>query len=258
MTFGGLSHAVSDIPLLSFSSVCRRHREAGREIVVLDSVSFELHAGGSLGIYGERRSGKSTLMRLAAGLEVADEGNVCIEGRQVACMSTGERVRLLRGVVALLTPDGWLPTAGETVMDHVAMSVGSAGLSLRESRRRALEALDRVAIAGTSAQEMTVSLSAVERARVILARALVREPRLLIVDEPAPLPSLLERERLCALLRSVAHERGIALLVASEELGALQGIAVLASLSGGELCTTQQSASVVELPRRRAGGVERP
>jgi ABC-type lipoprotein export system ATPase subunit len=244
--------------LLSFSGVVKRHREAGRETVVLDGVSFELRAGSGIGIYGERRSGKSTLLRLAAGLDFPDEGSVRFEGREPASMSKGERARLLRGSIALLTPEGWLPAAGETVMDHVAMSVGSAGLSLRESRRRALEALERAGVVGVSAQEMTVSLSPAERARVILARALVREPRLLVVDEPAPLPSLFERERFCALLRSVAHERGIALLVASEELSALQGIAVLASLSGGELCSTQEPGSVVELPRRRAAAAERP
>ncbi|MGA9313864.1 MAG: hypothetical protein WBV77_04445, partial [Solirubrobacteraceae bacterium] len=117
-------------------------------------------------------------------------------------------------------------------------------------------ALDRAGVAGVSAEEMTVSLAPDTRARVMLARALVREPRLLAVDEPAPLPSLLERERFCALLRAVAQERSIALLVASEELSALQGVAVLASLSAGELCSTEDTGTVVEFPRRRAGAIE--
>jgi ABC-type glutathione transport system ATPase component len=256
MAPGSLSHTTVQAPLLSFSNVSKRHCEGARETVVLDSVSFELRAGGGIGIYGERRAGKSTLLRLAAGLDLPDGGSVRFEGREPAAMSKGERARLLRGPIALLTPDGWLPSPGETVMDHVAMSVGSAGLSLREARRRALGALDRAGVAGVSAEEMTVSLSPTERARVMLARALVRAPRLLVVDEPAPLPSLLERERFCALLRSVAHERSIALLVASEELSTLQGIAVLASLSAGELCSTEEPGTVVEFPRRRAAAIE--
>jgi putative ABC transport system ATP-binding protein len=256
MSPGSLSHTTVQAPLLSFSNVSKRHGEGDRETVVLDSVSFELRAGGGIGIYGERRAGKSTLLRLAAGLDLPDGGSVRFEGREPAAMSKGERACLLRGPIALLTPDGWLPSPGETVMDHVAMSVGSAGLSLREARRRALGALDRAGVAGVSAEEMTVSLSPTERARVMLARALVRAPRLLVVDEPAPLPSLLERERFCALLRSVAHERSIALLVASEELSTLQGIAVLASLSAGELCSTEEPGTVVEFPRRRAAAIE--
>jgi predicted ABC-type transport system involved in lysophospholipase L1 biosynthesis ATPase subunit len=255
MNAGGLTRKAR-APLLEFVGVGSRRREGERESVVLDDVCFVLQPGGSLGVYGQRRSGKSTLLRLAVGLETSDEGEVRFDGRALASMSSGERARLLRGPIALLSTDGWLPSPGETVMDHVAMSAGSAGLSLREARRRALTALDRAGVAGASAEEMTVSLAPDTRARVMLARALVREPRLLAVDEPAPLPALLERERFCALLRAVARERSIALLIASEELSALQGVACLASLSAGELCSTEDRGTVVEFPRRRAGGVE--
>lgn len=255
---GSLSDKRVHAPLLSFANVGKRRGEGERESIVLKGVSFELQTGSTLGIYGQRRSGKSTLLRLAVGLEMPDGGSVRFEGRELGSMSSGERARLLRGPIALLTGDGWLPSPGETVMDHVAMSAGSAGLSLREARRRALTALDRVGVAGVSAEEMTVSLAPDTRARVTLARALVREPRLLAVDEPAPLPSLLERERFCALLRAVAQERSIALLMASEELSALQGVAVLASLSAGDLCSTEDQGTVVEFPRRRAGAVESP
>ncbi len=245
------------VPLLSFSAVSTLHRDGLRERVVLDSVCFDLHAGASLGVYGARRSGKSTLLRLAAGLDFPERGSVRFEGRELAAMSGGERARLLRGPLALLTAEDWLPSPGETVMDHVAMSAGSGGMSLREARRAALGALDRVEAAGVCAEEMTVSLSSSLRARVMLARALVREPRLLIVDEPAPLPSLLERDGFRALLRAIARERGIALLVASEELSALQGLAALASISAGELCMAREPGKVVELPRRRSGAGER-
>jgi len=264
MRLSSPSTAAAPPPLLSFSNVGKRHRDGGRETVVLDGVSFELRAGSGLGVYGERRSGKSTLLRLAAGIDSPDGGSIRFEGRELTGISSGGRARLLRGPIALLTPAGWLPSPGETVMDHVAMSAGSAGLSLREARRRALGALDRAGVAGVCAEEMTMSLSSAERARVMLARALVHEPRLLVVDEPAAMSSLLERDRFCALLRAVARERGIALLIASEDISALQGVAVLASLSGGELCSTEEppypaeeSGTVVELPRRRAAALKR-
>lgn len=258
-------------PLLSFEGVTRRHGDspsaggpggeavvtAGREAVVLADVSFELEHGVGMGIYGERRSGKSTLLRIAAGLEDPDAGSVRVQGRELAGMSGDERARLLRGPLAFLSAEAWAPTPGETVMDHVAMSAGSTGLSLRQARRAALSALDRVGAAGVSAEDMACPLSPGERARVLLARAIVRSPLLLIVDEPAPLPSLMERERFRALLRSVARDLGMALLVASEELSSLQGLPVLASLSGGELCCTREPGAVLDFPRRRAAG-ERP
>ncbi len=139
-------------------------------------------------------------------------------------MTAGERGRLLRGAIAFMSAADWLRTPGETVVDHVATSLGSEGLTMREARRRALGARPgRVGAAG--AAELTGSLSLAERARVMLARALAREPRLLVLDEPALMPSLSDRDRFCALLRATAREREIALLVASEDMAALRGVA---------------------------------
>jgi ABC-type multidrug transport system ATPase subunit len=241
-----------EAPLLALSGVAKRRADGCGEVVVLENVTFELAAGEAMGVYGQRRSGKSTLLRLAAALETPDAGSVRFAGKEYSRATPGMRARLLRGPIALLSAEDWLPGARETVLDHVATAVGSSALSLREARRRAMGALDDAGVASIAAEDLASGLSAVERARVMLARALVREPLLLLVDEPAPLPSVIERERFCASLRRLARERGVALLVASEELACLQGLPVLASLSGGELCCTREQAKVVQLPRRRA------
>jgi ABC-type lipoprotein export system ATPase subunit len=238
-------------PLLSFANVSKRYPDGAREVVVLDGVSFELQEGAAVGIYGARRSGKSTLLRLAAAIERPDAGVVAFAGRDVTRISARERARLLRSSVAFLTSADWLSSPGETVLDHVAMSLGSEGLTLREAKRRALLALDRVGVATLSAEEITASLSLRERARVMLARALVREPRLLVVDEPAPMPSLSERERFCAILRAVTSERGIALLMASEDMSTLRGMGALMSISAGELCGSEERGTVVRMRPRR-------
>jgi ABC-type lipoprotein export system ATPase subunit len=222
--------------LLSFEDVSKRYPDGGREIVVLNRVSFELAAGGAIGVYGPRCSGKSTLLRLAAAIESPDGGSVRFDGRDTSRLSALERARLLRGAVALLARADWLSSTGEIVLEHVAMSLGSEGLTLRQAKRRALDTLDAVGVSAVGAAQSTASLSAEQRARVMLARALVGEPRLLAVDEPAPMPSLSDHERFCATLRRVTRERGIALLVASEEIATLAGMGALMSLSsGGEL-----------------------
>jgi len=239
--------------LLRFSNVSKRYPDGGRQVVVLDEVSFELQAGAAAGVHGARGSGKSTLLRLAAAIESPDGGAIRFAGQDITRPSAGERSRLLRGAVALLSGADWLTSPGEIVLDHVAMSIGSSGLTLREAKRRALVALDGVGVSAVGAAQRTAALSAEQRARVMLARALVREPELLIVDEPAPMPSLEDRERFCATLRTVTRERGIALLVASENLGTLDGMGALMSLSaGGELLLTEERGTVVPIRRGRA------
>jgi len=244
-------------PLLSFQNVSKRYPDGGREILVLDRISLEIDAGVSVGVYGKRRSGKSTLLRLAAGLALPDAGTICFEGRDIARMSGSDRSRLLRSEVAFMSAADWNANPGETVVDHVATSLGSEGLTIREARRRAMQVLDQVEIGAAGAQELTKALSLTERVRAMLARALAREPRLLVLDEPALFPSLQERDAFHALLRSLAQERNMALLVASEEMRALQGFGMLASLADGELVSTEARATVVPLPGRRRAAAER-
>jgi ABC-type lipoprotein export system ATPase subunit len=242
-------------PLLSFLNVSKRYPDGGREIIVLDRVSLEIDAGTTVGVRGARRSGKSTLLRLAVGITLPDSGIVRFEGRDIAQMAGSERGRLLRSKIAFISAADWRATPGESVVDHVATSLGSEGLTMREARRRAMRVLDRVEIAA-GAEEQTTSLSVTERARVMLARALAREPRLLALDEPAML-SLGERDRFYALLREAASERNMTLLMASEEMAALQGVGVLMSIAEGELTSTEALGTVVPLPGRRRAGAER-
>lgn len=244
-------------PLLSFLNVSKRFLDGGREILVLDRVSLEIDSGVSVGVYGPRRSGKSTLLRLAAGIALPDAGTVSFEGHDIAQMAGSERGRLLRGEIAFMSAADWRANPGESVVDHVATSLGSEGLTMRDARRRALRALERVGVGAAGAEELTASLSLTDRTRVMLARGLAREPRLLVFDEPALMSNLGDRDSFYALLRSAVRERNMTLLVASEEMAALRGVGVLMSIADGELVSTERRGTVVRLPGHRRAGSER-
>jgi ABC-type methionine transport system ATPase subunit len=235
------------LPVLSFESVSKRHRDGYREIVVLDNASFDLDQGTFIGVWGSRRAGKSTLLRLMAGVETPDAGVVRFDGQDMGAMTPARRERLLRSEIALMTTDDWQSRSKESVVDHVALSIGSSAVSLLEARRLARRVLDRVGIA-SYADELTRSLSVAERTRVMLARALVREPRLLLVDEPALVPSLMERDALCDLLREVSRDIGATLVVASEEMAPLHGAEVVMSVGDGELCSTDERGQIIGFP----------
>jgi ABC-type ATPase involved in cell division len=236
--------------LVSFSQVSKRYPDGLREIVVLDDVSFEIEDGTFVGVWGGRRAGKSTLLRMVAGMEPPDLGTVNFLGRDIAQMELAERERLLRADVGLMATDDWRPSQAERVLDYVALPLMSdGGGTPRTAAKRAREILRRVGM-DHRAGDFATTLSLAERTRAMLARALVHDPRLLLVDEPAAMPSLIERDELYELLQSVAREQGVTLVIASEEMAPLRGAAVVMTIGDGELCSTEEPGTVVPFPRR--------
>lgn len=237
--------------LLSIENVTKGYPDGIEDRLVLDHASFELAAGAQLGLVGPPRSGKSTLLRITAGIERPDSGSVRLEGSDLVRLRGAARARLLRRSIGYIALADWRPLPGECVLDHIATALGSDGFTPREARRKALRVLECVGIALSRRRAPVGSLAISERVRLALARALVREPRLLIVDEPAIVPSVTDCERFCQLLRTIAEERSIALFVASVELTALQGLQLM-SIADGELCGAASPAehNVVRLPFR--------
>jgi ABC-type lipoprotein export system ATPase subunit len=233
--------------LISFQNVYKSYRDGGQEVIVLDDASFELEPGVFIGVWGSRRSGKSTLLRLMAGVESPDAGTVSFDGEDLAALSLSRRERLLREDIGLMAATDWRPRPGESVVDCVALSLGSSMVSVAQARRAARLALDRVGMTDR-ADAMTESLSMAERMRTALARAVARRPRVLLVDEPALVPSLVEREALYTLLRDVARESGATLVVASEDMTPLHGGEIVMSIGDGELCSTDERGAIVQFP----------
>ena len=82
--------------LVTLDNVTKRYLRGPREIVALDRVTLDVESGERLGVLGTARAGKSTLLRLAAGLEPPDAGTVALDGRDIATLSRREHAKLLR------------------------------------------------------------------------------------------------------------------------------------------------------------------
>jgi ABC-type lipoprotein export system ATPase subunit len=238
-------------PLLSLTDVTRHHVDGRRRVDVLDRVSLEIDPGDYVGVWGPRGSGKSTLLRVAAGIERPDEGTVRFDGRDVTAMSGRKRARLLRaGGIALVCSE-WRPQINGTAVDLVAMACMGDGTPQREARSRARLVLGQVG--ATDHADLPASQLALgERIRVCLATALVREPRLLFVDEPAVLPSPLESEDLYEMLRSLGRGSDLAVVVASADLAAIHGARRTMSVSRGSVRSMDEAGVVVPFPERQA------
>jgi ABC-type multidrug transport system ATPase subunit len=233
--------------LLQLERVSRRRGRDGHELA-LRGVSLAVEAGELVTVWGQRRSGRSTLLRVAAGLEAPDEGVVRFRGRDLSehgAGGFGEGIRFCRKT--------FRPADGRDVLDQLVSGQLMHGVARRLARARALEALERTDAAGCAACAPR-ALSSAEVARVALARALAHRPRMLVVDEPTLGVDLLERDQILTLLRSLASG-DVAVLVSAGETPCLSGSDRALAIDRGELrgkLVPAELAPVISLPDRPA------
>ena len=234
-------------PLLSLRGVSKSYWRGPREISVLADLSLDLYPARLVAIWGQHRSGKTTLLQVAAGLERPTSGVVCFDGRDLAGMSASRLAGIRREQMAWARPSG-PQTPDLRILTYVALPL-MGKLSRREAHRRAATALKQVG-ASECARARWAHLSDSEQTLVAIAHAIVREPRLLLLDEQTANLDDLERERVMRLLRTASDDRGIAILITvpddtSETLYAHE----IRSLSDGRLLApSEDPLNVIDFP----------
>lgn len=233
--------------LLAFRQVSKRFPDGRSEIAVLDRVSFEVEVGETVGLLASRRSGKTTLLKIAAGLIPPDEGSVLWDDREVVEMSNDEAARARRhGGIAFVRGE-WRTSRSTSVLQYISIPLYGGPSNMHEAEDRVLRTLELLE-ASHLGHRRTSELGLSERLLIELARAIVREPRLLLVDEPAVFRNPEHARDFYRLLRSLPEKVGCALLIASEEVSALRGCKPMMSLSGGQLSSTASRRKVIDFP----------
>jgi putative ABC transport system ATP-binding protein len=187
----------------------------GEPVHAVDSVSLTVASGELVALYGPSGSGKTTLLMMAAALLAPDSGAVLVGGREVSSLSTREatdfRLRELGFVRQSLE---LIP--GASALDNAALKLLATGATPREAKRGVQPLIERLGLAERSAHRAE-QLSMGERQRVMIARALSTDPKLVLADEPTgSLDSERGREVL-DLLTSICCERQVAVLLVTHD-----------------------------------------
>jgi ABC-type multidrug transport system ATPase subunit len=228
--------------LLQVCAVSVSYWRGSRSVQALDAVSLDLQAGEFGGIWGDRGAGKTTLARTAAGLLAPGRGEVTFEGRP---LRAGDRQHPLIGFASRNGPlledlavEEWIATA---VLDQAAW---------REALAHARAVLERVG-AGAIGGERWGDLSDSERMLAAIAHAIVRPPRLLVVDDPVSGMGVVGRAAVMELLRSIA-DQGIAVLMTAGDVTDFHGANRIWGLEAGRLDgpPARRAAAVVALRGR--------
>ena len=188
-------------------------------ITALDDVSLCVHRGELAAILGPNGSGKSTLIKLALGLLSPDSGRARLFGCDVSEFREWNRVGYMPQVVAGAWRD-FPATVSEVVASGARSGPSLLDLFRRSERQDVLEALETAGMSAFRSRRVS-ELSVGQQQRVLLARALVRNPDLLVLDEPAAGVDVSGEEQLYSVLRNINRDRGMAIVIVSHDIGAM-------------------------------------
>ena len=223
---------------LRFENVTRRFGN----FTAVDRVSLEIGKGETFSLLGPSGCGKTTLLRMAAGFDVPDEGRIFLDGVDITHLPPDKRP-----VNTVFQSYALFPhlSVRENIAFGPRLSGGSAA-GIRSEVERMLELVDLTAHAG----KKPAQLSGGQKQRVAIARALVNKPKVLLLDEPLAALDLKLRQRLLIELDAIHDEVGITFLYVTHDQGEAMSISDrIAVMNKGAVEQIGKPAEIYEAPR---------
>ncbi|HET6293416.1 MAG TPA: ABC transporter ATP-binding protein [Kribbella sp.] len=238
--------------VLQVGKLCKTYpgRRGAEPVVAANKISFEVEAGGSLGIVGESGSGKTTVARMLVGLVRPDEGTVTIDGQELLQDWRGRAARLRRArSIQMVFQDPYTSLDRRLTVEGCLRDVlrrHRAGLTKTRCKEEIADLLDQVGLASRLATSRPHELSGGQRQRVAIAKALAVRPKVLVLDEAVSALDVSVQARILALLNEIRAGLGIGLVFVSHDLAVVgevtdrilvmyQGIAVEQNFTAGLL-----------------------
>jgi putative ABC transport system ATP-binding protein len=186
----------------------------GESVRAVDGVSLTVRPGEMLALYGPSGSGKTTLLLMIASLLAPTAGSVLVDGRDISSLTEREASRYRLSELGFIRQNfDLLP--GVSTLDNAVLKL-LKNVPWRDAHARVKPLLERLGLA-KRLQQNAETLSMGERQRVMIARALSTEPRLLLADEPTGALDTQRSHEVLGLLRELCRERDVAVVLVSHD-----------------------------------------
>ena len=227
-------------PFISIRNITKRFGD----VEAVKDISLDIYRGELFCLLGGSGCGKSTLLRMLAGFEVPTEGQILIDGQDMASVSADKRPTNMMFQSYALFPH-------MSVEKNVAYGLLREGKSKAEAYRRVDEMLRLVKLE-RFAKRKPHQLSGGQRQRVALARALIKEPKLLLLDEPlGALDKKLREETQFELIR-IQESLGVTFIVVTHDQDEAMTLATrIGVMNEGEIQQTGEPREIYETPSSR-------
>ncbi|MEA5455697.1 ATP-binding cassette domain-containing protein [Sinomonas sp. JGH33] len=245
--------AAGGAPILAVEGLRKTFGRGRKESVAVDGISFELEAGGSLGIVGESGSGKTTTARMLIGLEQPTAGRIVLDGADHT--RPARRIKDLRTrgrLIQIVFQDPYTSLdrrqkIGDCLGEVVRLHFGLTGTAL-DARVRELGEL--VGLHDRQLRALPRELSGGQRQRVAIARALAAEPKILILDEAVSALDVSIQAQILNLLADIREQRGVSYVFISHDLAVIRQITdTVIVMRYGQVVEQGLTAAVLDSPQ---------
>ncbi len=195
--------------MIEVKNVSFSYKSKYQVVEALKNISCTFESGKIYAIYGESGSGKSTLLSLLAGLDVADEGSILVDGKDLSTMDRDEYRKNQVSVIYQAFHLFPLLNALENIMYPLEMK----GIDKKKAKEKAMKHLTEVGLSERIAVQYPKMMSGGQQQRVAIARAIAGSGNIVLSDEPTGNLDSENEEHIVRMLKALAHEKGYLVIV---------------------------------------------
>lgn len=197
------------------TNLSKTYKQGSRSVAALRDVTLTIHDGDYVAIQGQTGGGKSTLLQMLGALDKPSSGTVELGDNDLARLGGAALGRVRAKEIGFVFQSfNLIPTL--TAEENVESALAPLGVAAAERRRRARAALESVGLAERRTH-LPSELSGGQQQRVAMARALVKEPTVLLADEPTGALDEETRDEIIGLLEAVRRERNLTLVIVTHD-----------------------------------------
>ncbi|MET9501108.1 ABC transporter ATP-binding protein [Streptomyces sp. NPDC006622] len=221
--------------------VTKRYTRGKDTVHALDGVDLTIPDGDRLVIQGPTGGGKSTLLQMLGGLDRPSEGEVVLDGTDLATLSEA-RLTKVRGenIGFVFQSFNLIPTL--TAQENVETALVPLGVKGRQRRERAAEALSSVGL-GERLGHLPGEMSGGQQQRVAIARALVKQPKVLLADEPTGNLDEGMRDEIMDVLHTLWKEHGLTFIMVTHDSAIARKAPRVATIRKGRITVKENALS---------------